>query len=84
VDVEEAQRGDGARVPLPRRGGQDLTVSGGEVRFADPLQKNLRAGLGRALGQMAIASDLSKQMELSIPVHGRICELLAVTARAVA
>jgi hypothetical protein len=62
----------------------DLTVAGAEVRFADPLQKNLRAGLGGTLGQMAIASDLSKQMELSIPVHERICELLAVTARAVA
>lgn len=62
----------------------DLTVRGNDIVFADPTQKNLRAGLGGTLGQMAIASDLQKQMELSIPVHERLAELLAVTARAAA
>lgn len=60
----------------------DLTVHPQEIVFADPTQKNLRAGLGGTLGQMAIATDMQKQMELSIPVHERLAELLAVTARA--
>jgi len=62
----------------------DLTVHDNEVVFADPVQKNLRAGMGGTLGQMAIATDMQKQMELSIPVHERLAELLAVTARAAA
>jgi hypothetical protein len=60
----------------------DLSVTDREVRFADPTQKNLRAGMGGTLGQMAMAHDLMKTMEVSIPVHERICELLAVTVRA--
>ena len=62
----------------------DLIVRGNEVRFADPTQKNLRAGMGGTLGQMAMAHDMMKTMDVSIPVHERIAELLAVTARAAA
>lgn len=62
----------------------DVAVYPDEVRFADPMQKNVRAGMGGTLGQMAVASNMEKTMELSIPVHDRIAELLATLARAAA
>ncbi len=62
----------------------DVTVSPDEVRFSDPMQKNLRASMGGTLGQMALAGNVEKTMEVSTPVHDRIAELLATLARAAA
>lgn len=62
----------------------DVTVHRDEVRFADPLQKNVRAGMGGMVGMMAMGSDMGRMMELSIPVHDRMAELLATLARACA
>jgi ribosomal protein L16/L10AE len=62
----------------------DVAVYPDEVRFADPMQKNMRAGMGGTLGQMALAGNLEKTMEVSTPVHDRIAELLATLARAAA
>lgn len=59
----------------------DLTVrADGEVRFSDPFQKNLLAGMGGTMGAMAAASDPGKAIELQIPTHDRIASLLASTA----
>jgi hypothetical protein len=52
-----------------------------EVFLSDPMQKNFVAGMGGIVGQMATGLDANKQMELSIPVHERIAELLAATQR---
>jgi hypothetical protein len=52
-----------------------------EVFLSDPMQKNLIAGMGGIVGQMATGLDAIKSMELSIPVHERIAELLAATQR---
>jgi hypothetical protein len=60
----------------------DLCVARNEVYFSDPFQKNLRAGMGGTLGAMATGLDYGKMMDLSIPVHDRITELLAVAMRA--
>jgi hypothetical protein len=60
----------------------DLRVSEKGVVFVDPTQKNLRAGLGGTVGMMATGFDYGKLMDLSIPVHDRIAELLALAARA--
>lgn len=61
----------------------DLVVSDTEVRFADPFQKNLNAGLGGTVGMMSMGGDVAKIMALQVAVHDQIAELLAVTARAV-
>jgi hypothetical protein len=46
------------------------------------MQKNVTAGMGGYLGNMASASNMQKRMELTIPVHDRIATLLATAARA--
>jgi hypothetical protein len=61
----------------------DLAVLDAEVRFSDPFQKNLLAGMGGTFGRMAMGSDMNKAMDLQIPVHDRIAQLLGVTVRAV-
>lgn len=55
----------------------DLTVTRDAVTFSDPFAKNLNIGRS-ALG------DVGKMMEMQIPVHDRIADLLVVTARATA
>lgn len=62
----------------------DLVVTRSEVRFADPLQKNIRAAMGGMVGAMAMGTDLSRQMEMTIPIHDRVAELCATIARAAA
>jgi hypothetical protein len=61
----------------------DLVVSRAAITFSDPFMKNLNAGLGSAAGRMAMGGDVNKMMELQVPVHDRIAELLAITARAI-
>ena len=60
----------------------DLTVAPQQVVFSDPMQKNVRAGMGGTIGMMATGGNMERHMELSIPVHDRIAELLATVARA--
>ena len=62
----------------------DLTVRQDQIRFADPNQKNVSAAMGGMLGAMAAASNPSKMMELSIPVHEHLAQLLATTYQACA
>ena len=50
--------------------------------FADPLQKNLSAAQGGMVGMMATGMDIGKRMEMSLPVHERMSELIALTVRA--
>lgn len=59
-----------------------LVVRPHEIFFSDPMQKNLHAGAGGTIGRMATGFDMMKSLELAIPVHDRMAELLAVTARA--
>jgi hypothetical protein len=56
-------------------------VHAGEIFFSDPMQKNVNAGIGGTVGQMAIGLDIMKRTELMIPVHDRMAELIAVAQR---
>lgn len=60
----------------------DLWVDERRVVFADPMQKNMNAGMGGTVGSMAIGFDMVKRLELSMAVHDRIAELLALSVRA--
>ena len=60
----------------------DLIVGNERAVFVDPLQKNMMAGMGGTIGNMALGFDAGKRFELAIPVHDRIAELLALAARA--
>jgi hypothetical protein len=60
----------------------DLWVDSHEAVFADPMQKNVNAALGGTVGQMAIGFDYAKRMDLSVPVHERMSEILAMSVRA--
>jgi len=60
----------------------DLTVERDRVVLADPRHKNMTAGTGGYLGSLALGADMMKRMELTIPVHDRVAELLATTGRA--
>ena len=62
----------------------DLAVHSGEIRFADPLQKNMSAAMGGYVGSLAMGSSVGSAMELSIPVHDRVAQLLATVHQAVA
>jgi hypothetical protein len=63
----------------------DLAVRpDGELRFSDPFQHNIQAGMGGTLGTMAMGSDPVKMLEVTVPVHERITHLLATVARACA
>lgn len=59
----------------------DLCVRESDVYFADPFQKNIRAGMGGTLGAMAIGTDYGKFVDSTIPVHERMGQLLALAAR---
>jgi len=62
----------------------DLCVYPDRIVFADPVQKNMTAGMGGMLGMMAMGSNIGKTMEMTIPVHDRIAQILGTTARACA
>lgn len=59
-----------------------MIVAPDEILFSDPTQQNMQAGMGGTVGAMAIGFDMTKMMELQVPVHDRMAELLAITARA--
>jgi hypothetical protein len=54
----------------------DLRVLPDRVSFSDPLQKNLMAGMGGAMGAMAAGYDPATLMQATIPVHTRIADLM--------
>jgi hypothetical protein len=60
----------------------DLCVRPDHVVFADPEQKNLTGAMGGVVGQMAAGYDFGKIFELTVPVHDKIAQLLALVARA--
>ena len=60
----------------------DLWVDQNGAVFADPAQKNMNAAMGGAVGSMAMGFDIGKRLDLSIPVHERMSELLATSLRA--
>lgn len=60
----------------------DLWVDAAGAVFADPMQKNMNAAMGGTMGNMALGFDLAKRMEMSVPVHERMSEILAMTVRA--
>jgi hypothetical protein len=62
----------------------DVAVVGNRAVFADPSQKNMTAALGGMTGNMALGLDIGKRIELSIPVHDRVAELMATLVRAAA
>lgn len=60
----------------------DLWVSDREAVFSDPEQKNMMAAMGGMSGQMAMGFDIAKRMDMSIPMHEKISQLLALAVRA--
>jgi len=60
----------------------DLCVYADRIVFADPVQKNMTAGMGGTIGMMAMGSNMMKYMEATIPVHDRIAQILGTTVRA--
>jgi hypothetical protein len=61
----------------------DLTVHSDRIVLADPTQKNMVAGMGGQIGNMALGADMTKRMELTIPVHDRMAQIPALVASAV-
>jgi hypothetical protein len=61
----------------------DLAVHPDRVVLADPTQKNMIAGMGGQIGNMALGTDMSKRMELTIPVHDRMAQLLGTVINAI-
>jgi hypothetical protein len=62
----------------------DLAITRDGIFFNDPTEKNMNAALGGTLGSMAIGFDIGKRLELMIPVHDRIGDLMLTLARATA
>lgn len=60
----------------------DLWVDAEAAVFTDPFQKNITAALGGMVGQMAMGLDYGRRMDMSIPVHERMSEILALAIRA--
>ena len=60
----------------------DLLVSTDGVYFNDPQNKNLHAAMGGTVGMMANAFDVNKGVDLWMPVHDRIAELLVAALQA--
>jgi hypothetical protein len=60
----------------------DLWIDDRRAVFSDPMQKNMNAGMGGTVGSMAIGFDMAKRFEISMAVHDRIAELLALAVRA--
>ena len=82
--VQEALRAPGMKELLLGCAEVDLCVHPDRVVFADPGQKNMTSGMGGTIGMMAMGSNMTRWMEMTIPVHDRIAQLLATTARACA
>ena len=62
----------------------DLATTGDHIRFSDPMQKNITGVMGGTLGVMAMAANVGKMMELQIPVHELMAQVLATTYQACA
>ena len=62
----------------------DLTVYPDQIRYADPNQKNISAVMGGMVGAMSMATNPAKMMELTIPVHDHLAQVLATTYQACA
>lgn len=62
----------------------DVAVVGSHAVFADPAQNNMNAAMGGMTGNLALGLDVGKRIELSIPVHDRVAELMATLVRAAA
>jgi hypothetical protein len=60
----------------------DVAVGGQGGSFADPELKNMNAAMGGTIGNMAVGFDYQKRLDLSIPVHDRVAELLGTLGRA--
>jgi hypothetical protein len=60
----------------------DLRVMPNEVRFSDPQQKNLQAAMGGTMGAMAAGMDPGKIIDMTIPMHVRIADIVTLAARA--
>jgi hypothetical protein len=60
----------------------DVYVTSEGAAFNDPSQENMTAAMGGMIGNMALGFDMGKRMELSIPVHDRVCDLLLALVRA--
>lgn len=60
----------------------DLWVDAQGAVFADPMQKNMNAAMGGTVGNMSLGFDIAKRMEMSVPVHERMSEILAMAVRA--
>jgi hypothetical protein len=82
ASVHHALQAPGLRDLLLGCAEVDLIVYPDRVVFSDPLQKNMTAGMGGTFSMMAMGSNMTRFMEMTIPVHDRVAELLAVTARA--
>ncbi len=60
----------------------DFWIDAQACVFSDPLQKNMNAAMGGMVGQMAMGFDYGKRLEMSIPVHERMSEIIALAVRA--
>jgi hypothetical protein len=58
----------------------DLRVLPDRVTLSDPLQRNLQASMGGAIGAMAAGYDMNTMMQATIPMHTRIADLLYLAA----
>lgn len=59
----------------------DVAITPDGVFFNDPSEKNTTAAMGGTIGSMAIGFDIGKRLELMIPVHDRIADLMLMLAR---
>lgn len=74
-----------ALVPLLQNWAElDVSVTRDGVTFNDPGMTNIHAAMGGVVGNAALGFDVGKRLELTIPVHERVAELLATLARATA
>jgi len=62
----------------------DVWVTAQGACFNDPSFSNIMAAMGGSISSMAMGFDYGKRMELGIPVHERVAELLATLLRATA
>jgi hypothetical protein len=54
----------------------DLTVSPGEIAFADPADENMKAARGGTIGRMSHGLNAAPSILASIPVHQRVTAIL--------
>jgi hypothetical protein len=62
----------------------DVFINAGGCVFNDPGQENVQAAMGGMVGNMALGFDIAKRLELMIPVHDRVSDLLLTLIRATA